>query len=57
MVAVVMDMDTFGTGAESDHLILELWRAGPVARQAAIELVAVNDADLPVRIQGDPKSK
>lgn len=56
MVAVVMDMDAFGTGPESDHLILELWRAGPVARQAAVELIAVNDADLPVRIQSTSKS-
>jgi len=56
VVAVVMDMDAFGTGPELDHLILELWRAGPVARQAAVELVAVNDADLPVRIQSTARS-
>lgn len=57
MIAVVMDMDAFGTGVESDHLILELWRAGPVARQAAVELVAVNDPNFPVRIQGTSKSR
>ncbi|HYV44995.1 MAG TPA: DUF2381 family protein, partial [Myxococcaceae bacterium] len=39
MVAVVMNLDVFGSGVESDHLILELWRAGPVARQASVELV------------------
>jgi uncharacterized protein (TIGR02268 family) len=57
MVAVVMDMEVFGTGLESDHLILELWRAGPVARQAAVELVAVNDPDLPVRVQSSTRSR
>lgn len=57
MVAVVMDMDVFGSSAESDHLILELWRAGPEARQAAVELVAVNDPDLPVRVQSSSKSR
>jgi uncharacterized protein (TIGR02268 family) len=57
VVAVVMGMDVFGTGAESDHLILELWRARPVARQAAIELVAVADSDIPVRIRGSAKSR
>jgi len=56
-VAVVMDMDTFGPGPESDHLILELWRAAPTGRQAAVELVAVNDANSPVRVQRTSKSR
>jgi hypothetical protein len=42
-IAAVMDMKAFGAGppAPSDHLVLELWRAGP-ARQASVELVAVD---------------
>jgi len=56
-IAVVMDMDVFGTRAESDRLALELWRAGPITRQARVELVAVDDAGLPARIEQRPKSR
>jgi uncharacterized protein (TIGR02268 family) len=55
VVAVVMDMDAFGTGVESDHLILELWKARPVVRQASVELVAVDDGDALVRVEGSAK--
>jgi uncharacterized protein (TIGR02268 family) len=57
MIAVVMDMDAFGSGPESEHLVLELWRATPVARQAAVELVAADDDDIPVRIERSSESR
>ena len=40
-IAAVVDMKTFGPPEHSDHLMLELWRAGP-ARQVAVELVAAD---------------
>ncbi|HVE87946.1 MAG TPA: DUF2381 family protein [Myxococcales bacterium] len=54
--AMVIATDSLKTGADADQFLLELWRAGG-SRQAAVELVAVDDTTAPLQLKEHRKTR